>query len=146
VTPCNTIEERVRLGQHRGRAPGWTAHSIGLDQADENLLIQRAEGSIRDAIARGAVGRVYFGLDLDSGQIKVGWTSNLPRRIRALTHRTRARFAWFRSVPGDRGTENSVHVALCFHRNCGEWFAACRRALDITERLIAAAALQGTAA
>lgn len=135
------IQEATRQGLNRGSAPGVNPF-ICIDEDLEEILVRDAEAAILHIAARSLQDQVYFALDLDSGQIKVGFTTNLESRIRALRSATRARFAWFRSVPGDRSVENQAHCALALYRNCGEWFTACPRALDIVGRLLAAASTE----
>jgi hypothetical protein len=66
-------------------------------------------------------GWVYF---LEDGQaIKVGYTSNLGRRINGLTGNASREIRLIGSVKGDRAVERAIHAELSAHHIKGEWFA-----------------------
>jgi hypothetical protein len=66
------------------------------------------------------VGQIYF-LRRRDGLVKVGFTTNLPRRIASLS-RSHGPLDVIRVINGDRRRENAIHGALRPSNEFGEWF------------------------
>lgn len=67
-------------------------------------------------------GRVYFIQAGDDGPIKIGYTENLPARIKQLQTGQPQRMRVLRSMSGDRALETFLHRKFAAHRMAGEWF------------------------
>lgn len=69
-------------------------------------------------------GHVYF-LASENGPIKIGYSSKLHARIRALKNSSPVPLTLLASVPGDRADEKRLHVKFWRHHLHGEWFDRC---------------------
>ncbi|WP_293966091.1 GIY-YIG nuclease family protein [Sphingomonas sp.] len=67
-------------------------------------------------------GHVYF-LASESGPIKIGYSTKLHARIRALKNSSPVPLTLLASVPGDRADEARWHRKFWRHHLHGEWFA-----------------------
>lgn len=80
-----------------------------------------------------ALGVIYFARHVSSGYVKIGYSANVPLRVRQL----RARHGPLELLAVARGTpkdERKAHRSFGFYRVGGEWF-------EPRERLIAYVAL-----
>ena len=68
---------------------------------------------------------VYFVQSINEGPIKIGFTTNLARRIAQLNTGSSARLVIIASMPAGRAYERHLHRRLAAHRLHGEWFADC---------------------
>ena len=66
---------------------------------------------------------VYFVLNADAGQVKIGYTEQpVEKRIRALQTGAGSELALLHTMPGTREDEKALHAQLAEHRATGEWF------------------------
>lgn len=65
---------------------------------------------------------VYFARDPQSGRIKIGCTSYLRNRMRALSRAVGCDIELLAHVAGDRGIEDRFHALLIELHEGGEWF------------------------
>lgn len=67
-------------------------------------------------------GRVYFIAARQLGTVKVGFSTNLPKRLIDLQTSASTQLALEFSCAGDRGLERALHGFLLPYRATGEWF------------------------
>lgn len=65
---------------------------------------------------------VYFLHAIGTDLVKVGWTRNLPERVRALSTSCPHALHVLAIVPGPMSEEGVLHRALSTYRYNGEWF------------------------
>lgn len=65
---------------------------------------------------------VYFLQSARSQLLKIGYSSNVLARIRALQHSSPDMLLLVGVIPGTRATEKQIHVEMVRHRAHGEWF------------------------
>src|SRR5581483_11743417 len=66
--------------------------------------------------------RVYFIHAPTSGLVKIGFTSDLRKRIQNLQHFSPEPLILLAHMPGSYGDEQALHARLWRHRRHGEWF------------------------
>lgn len=76
-------------------------------------------------------GLVYFIADPAKRFVKIGWTGNIERRLRALQLAHPEQIHLLAHVPGDKRTEAEWHQRFKHLRCSGEWFR-------LTDELVAA--------
>lgn len=74
------------------------------------------------AIARRAF--VYVAHRLSDDAVKIGWTSDVMRRVAELRKLSRAPVELVACFPGNKPTELSLHARFAAQRIDGEWFAS----------------------
>jgi Meiotically up-regulated gene 113 len=70
-------------------------------------------------------------------RIKIGFTTNLPKRLMALKTGAAHKLTVLGAVDGDRSLEQSLHRQLSAHRVEGEWFKRHPEVVATIEKLIA---------
>ncbi len=71
----------------------------------------------------GEKGSVYFVQGESGGPIKIGYTTNMKRRIILLQNGYPEKLVVLALTPGTKETEEVIHIELQKHRLHGEWFA-----------------------
>lgn len=124
----NAKQYAARIGVPHGTVKRWRLEGlpgtidsrhhleIDVDAADAWVSAHRA-GSV--SFARTA--SVYFARR-DDGAIKIGWTSDVPRRLTELRKDTGANVTLLAAFPGDKPDELRLHARFAKHRLDGEWF------------------------
>jgi hypothetical protein len=84
-----------------------------------------------NTISRNRASVLYFARVDD--RIKIGWTSDVERRMREIFKLTKCRPALLGTVPGDKPDELALHSRFAAHRIVGEWFAANDEILSYVE-------------
>lgn len=67
-------------------------------------------------------GNVYYIRSEDSGRVKIGWSSNVPARLKSLQRASASRLTLLYSEPGTGRDEANLHERFRAHRVHGEWF------------------------
>lgn len=78
---------------------------------------------------------VYFVVAGDAGPIKIGFASNLRRRLHGLQtshHEILKVLGWIE--PGSRETERTLHIDLWKHHIRGDWFRSCEEVWTVVGR------------
>lgn len=83
----------------------------------------------------GDPGTVYFLKTDDSESIKIGFTTNLPLRLRHIQTGCPSEVRLLASVEAGRGTELFYHTKWMRHRQRGEWFEPAPAILSEIERI-----------
>jgi len=81
-------------------------------------------------------GHVYFLLSKMSSSVKVGFSTNVPRRVRALQTASAESLDLIGAMPGSMRTEKLIHASLCDFSIGGEWFAYCTPVQQFVETCI----------
>jgi hypothetical protein len=74
---------------------------------------------------------VYFAQNVANGNVKIGYTGDLPRRIAALSSGAGQPVELLRTVAGGRSVEAWLHRRFAPYRITGEWFSFHSDMLDI---------------
>lgn len=64
---------------------------------------------------------VYF-VGSEEGPVKIGFTTELPNRLRSLRNSSPVPLKLLASIPGTRETEKEYHCRFSGYRLHGEWF------------------------
>ena len=68
--------------------------------------------------------RVYFALDSDAAQVKVGWTHNVDRRLAQLRHQRQRPIELLGTLRGGYNLERSLHQQFApYRREAREWYS-----------------------
>lgn len=81
--------------------------------------------------------QIYFIQSGPGGPIKIGWTKNVRRRLRALQTSSAARLEILAVCDGDKRLEAELHRRLAAYRQEGEWFIDCAEVRALMSRLTA---------
>lgn len=92
------------------------------------------------SIARGRRGSVYVATRATDGAIKIGWTSDVMRRIQELRRHTRSAVELEACFPGDKPDELRLHARFQADRIDGEWHRPSEALLSFISGLRAVAA------
>lgn len=84
--------------------------------------------------ARGRVVSVYVVRPTGTNEVKIGITTKLDRRIRALQHANGRQLETLVTFEGGRGEEAFLHAAFQQERLHGEWFSLTPRLADWIDR------------
>lgn len=76
---------------------------------------------------------VYFIQLGEGGPIKIGFTTNLDKRIKALQTASPDNLILLAAVEGSERTERGLHARFGEHRQRGEWFAPAPEILEYIE-------------
>jgi len=88
----------------------------------------------RDNRRKDAEGYIYFLLAEDTGLVKIGFTVDPGRRIRALQTSSPVKLTLLGKVPGDRWREERFHLVFRDLREHGEWFRLEGKLKEFIER------------
>jgi len=80
------------------------------------------------------MGHVYFVQEVESGAIKIGWSSNLRKRVLALQAYSPNKLKLLAAFEGTLDTEKKVHESFKEYRIRGEWFRPEKELLDLIEK------------
>lgn len=78
---------------------------------------------------------VYFIRSEDTDLIKIGYTSELGKRVRAHLGSTPGRVTFLKAIYGDRKLERSLHAKFKHLKFKNEWFRADKELLDYIDSL-----------
>lgn len=78
---------------------------------------------------------LYFVQDND-GAVKIGFTTQIGKRVRALSGGAKASLVLLGSVPGTRQHEKAMHEILDPYRMGGEWFRGVEPVLSLIRRVM----------
>lgn len=91
---------------------------------------RREKTTLIKAVAKIRKGQVYIIRAGTSGPIKVGYSTNIPARMRDLQTGAPRPLVLLHSEPGSYRTESAVHIALVEYRTRREWFKAHPRVME----------------
>lgn len=116
-----------------GVVRGWRGKAIGVSPAEADAWIEEHRPT---SWGRDRKTRVYFVLDERAGEIKIGFSHDIDRRLGELRREGREPRV-LATIPGDKQTEQAMHARFAAERiGETEWFRASDRLL----RFIAAMA------
>ena len=78
---------------------------------------------------------VYFALDRDSGEIKIGTSKKVRSRMKNVARETKRSIVVMATVDGDREVEQSLHRRFRHARIRGEWFRPVPELLDYIDSI-----------
>ena len=90
--------------------------SMGYEQNSRSDLEREHEGTI--------LSRVYFLLDRDACEIKIGYTTNMDRRQAQLERQRGRKLDLLGAIPAGRHVETMFHRRWDRYRNSGDWFSS----------------------
>ena len=76
-------------------------------------------------------GRIYFIQQGEDGPIKVGFSTNIKRRMETLQTANPYPLFLLGSIPGTEGEEKALHAMIDSFRMHGEWFAPSSVVLEL---------------
>jgi hypothetical protein len=126
----------VRLAEHLGVAHGtvkrWLRDGLPCRHegkkvwadpvAAEAWVAERFKG--RRTIAFNRVSFVYAAQRESDGAVKVGWSSDVMRRVQEMRRYCKSAVQLVLCLPGNKGDELRIHDALAPARLAGEWYVA----------------------
>lgn len=100
----------------------------------------RPKGSTKKALpdlmmSKPGKGEVYFVQAGEGGPIKIGWSTDVSRRMAGLRPGTSAPLKLLLVVPGTRASEKAAHDKFKAYRLHGEWFKPDPRLLAAIEQI-----------
>lgn len=98
------------------------------------------EARYPNSIARGRRGLLYLATRATDGAIKIGWTSDVMRRISELRKEAGSAVELAACFPGDKPDELRLHARFADDRMDGEWHRPSVALLSFIEGLRAVAA------
>jgi hypothetical protein len=116
-------------------------HGVWITPADAQAWIaQRFNGRRTVAFNRRAI--IYVAQREEDGAVKIGWTSDIMRRMRELQKETGCAVELVGCVPGDKPLEGALHRHFASARVDGEWFLVevedvLRTAVDLRDKAAA---------
>ena len=96
--------------------------------------IRQLEKIIQESDAVKA-GTVYFLLFKKSKLIKIGYTAQIDKRLRAYSTHSAESFSLIKTVPGTKSKEKNIHKDLKSFRRKGEFFQECEEVMGYINRL-----------
>lgn len=112
-----------------GTVKRWVGEGLPVIRVDQAVLVvpADAEGWVSAhrrggvSFARRAV--VYFAERTRDNAIKIGWSSNVTRRLVELQNIERCDVELLAAVPGNKPDEQTLHSRFAEDRIANEWFA-----------------------
>ncbi len=77
---------------------------------------------------------IYFAQRQTDGAVKIGWTSDVERRLRELRKENRVAVVLLAAFPGDKPDEGRMHLRFAADRIDGEWFRASPSLMSLVNR------------
>jgi hypothetical protein len=114
-----------------GRGGVWITPADGLAWV---------EARYPKSIARGRCGVVYVAVRATDGAVKIGWTSDVMRRVQELRKLACSAVELAACFPGDKPDELRLHARFSEDRLDGEWFRPSDALLAFVNGLRAVAA------
>jgi hypothetical protein len=140
----------VRFAEHidvaHGTVKRWLTEGLPARRNGNRVWITpeagRAwvEGRYPASIARGRRGLVYIATRATDGAVKIGWTSDVMRRVAELRKESRSAVELAACFPGDKPDELRLHARFAEDRIAGEWHRPSTTLLAFIEGLRAVAA------
>lgn len=98
--------------------------------SEERQELKRERDMVLDALrsaiecrAASSRGVVYFVTADDPRMVKIGFTSNIERRVKSLQTANHGKVRVIGCVPGTKSDETSFHRRFHKYRRSGEWFS-----------------------
>lgn len=114
------------LGVREGTVKRWVHEGMPVVRSGRVLRIDRAaarawvEEHRRDSVAFDRKGVVYVARRSGDGAVKIGWTSDVARRMRELSNGQDV--VLVAALPGDKPKEQELHRRFADRALGGEWF------------------------
>lgn len=103
-------------------------HDVWIDPVQAKAWIEeRFKG--RKTIAFGRHSVVYFA-EREDGKIKIGWSSDVMRRVFELRKYMGCAVELRACFPGDKRKENALHKRFASARETGEWYEPTKELSD----------------
>lgn len=121
----------VILGVPHGTVKRWRREGLPGRKSGRDLWIVPDEARAwiatrfdgRVPIGMNRISQVYVAHRLDDGAVKVGWTSDIVRRLAELRKKSHAFVELVACLPGDKPRELRVHEMLKPYLIGEEWYA-----------------------
>ena len=68
------------------------------------------------------MGFIYFIVDPDRNQVKIGYSANPTKRLKQLETATSSKLVLAAAIPGDRKIEADYHYHFAMYKTRREWF------------------------
>jgi len=78
---------------------------------------------------------IYFMHAFDANRIKIGFTTNIERRIRSLKMSSPHGLRFMYAIPGTKDEEHKLHERFAHLRQHGEWFTDCEELREYINQL-----------
>lgn len=140
----------ARFAEHIGVAHGtikrWLTEGLPVRRNGNRVWITPADGRAwvearyPNTIARGRKGVLYIASRAKDGAIKIGWTSDVVRRLSELRKDSRSAVELVACFPGDKPDELRLHTRFATDRIEREWYRASESLLAFVNGLKTVAA------
>lgn len=133
VGPAGTMSGQAfaaSIGVRYGTVKRWTSEGMpvhrsnGLVHVDPDKANAWIDANRKDTIALLRASTIYVARRSSDGAFKIGWSSDVARRIQELRKLTRSEVALVVAFPGDKPDELRLHERFAADRIDGEWFRA----------------------
>lgn len=118
------------IGVARGTVKRWAAEGMpkkelinGVVRLDPRQAAEWVATNHADSIAFRRRASVYVVERMNDRAVKIGWTSDVERRMQELRKETHQDVSLFGCAPADKPVELSLHKHFDTKRLDGEWFA-----------------------
>ncbi len=135
-----------RIDVAHGTIKRWLTEGLPARRVGNRVWITPTDGlawveaRYPKSIARGRKGTIYIATRATDGAIKVGWTSDVMRRIAELRKEYHSAVELEACFPGDKPDELRLHARFQADRLDGEWHRPSEALLAFVEGLRAVAA------
>lgn len=135
-----------RIDVAHGTVKRWLTEGLPARRQGNRVWITPADGlawveaRYPKSIARGRRGVVYIAVRATDGAVKIGWTSDVMRRIAELRKECRSAVELAACFPGDKPDELRLHGRFAADRLDGEWHRPSDAVLAFVDGLRAVAA------
>ena len=130
----------VKRWLHEGMPARRTGQGSVRVWIDPAVGLAWVEARYPNSIARNRKGLLYIAVRDTDGAIKIGWTSDVMRRIAELRKEGRSPVELLACFPGDKPDELRLHARFIADRLDGEWHRASPELLSFIDGLRAVAA------
>ncbi len=132
--PHGTIKRWLSEGLPAVRGfSGDRAHHVTIDPAAADVWVAEHRPNAR-ALREQAF--VYVASRSRDGAIKIGWTSDLVRRMRELPKGIKDAVCLLAAFPGGKPDELRLHARFAAYRIDGEWFRASKEITAWVESMV----------
>lgn len=124
----NAKEYAERIGVPHGTVKRWRREGLPgvLGSRQLSVDVAAADAWVTEhhpkSIAFDRASCIYFA-QRDDGAVKIGWSSDVMRRVAELRKATGANVILLAAFPGDKPDELRLHARFAAHALDGEWFA-----------------------
>lgn len=118
------------IGVRQGTVKRWVHEGMPIDKDGIGIRIVREEAKAwieanrSGSVAFSRKSTVYVAQRATDGAVKIGWTSDVHRRMKELAQAIGNDVVLVAALPGDKVIELQLHAEFAASRLDGEWFAA----------------------